>query len=261
MQHRVEMVNRLCGRISICLGRGEPDIPRHLRMIAVGFVREWMRQAIRGHAEIHPGNDKIGQWGGVKRRQAIYDVRQLENWGVLQRVAYPNGGRRATRFYVDVNQLIRVMQTMGCNPSQALVTEVRDCLELITGSREKQCKKPCTEPCTGAPGILYVPEAAIAPSVPSSPDTQHREDEQVAQPASVNARGEVGVLSGKRGDPVDVGTWLASVAPTSRQEPPFHRHISRIHDRDAGGLATQSPKPGLGKIQWKRPEWAGGERC
>lgn len=133
--YKQEAVHRMGNRLRSTLKRCDPDLPDSLRLMTVQVVKEGILRGLMGQTEIHPGIKKLAAWGSCSERQAQRNVRALECWGVLAPVAYLKGGRRATRYWVDPEALIRAMMVMGANPHPDLIAEIRDFMGDVRGDR------------------------------------------------------------------------------------------------------------------------------
>jgi hypothetical protein len=117
------------------------DLARHLRttMARAGdvfaasmrsqlshIVSWFLRMRLAGAAYIHPGMAKMARWGQCSERQARENFSRLRQWGVVEVVAYPKGGRRASRFVVHFSAIKMLLVEMGANPSTALCDKFRN---------------------------------------------------------------------------------------------------------------------------------------
>lgn len=106
--------------LRVCVKRAKPRLAASLREQLIGIVRQHLVWKLRGQHEIYPGMAKLAEWGGVSERQARENMRTLERWSVVESVAYARGGRRSTRYTVDLWALFRALVDLGCNPSPKL---------------------------------------------------------------------------------------------------------------------------------------------
>ena len=109
-------------RVSRC----DPPMPDSLRLAAVHVVKEGLLRRMQGYTEIYPGMKKVAKWGGSSERQARRNVRLMEGWGLLTQVSAENGGKYATRFWVEPDAIIRVAMAFDANPHPDLIAEIRD---------------------------------------------------------------------------------------------------------------------------------------
>ena len=111
--------------LRICLKRAKPRLAASLRDQLIGIVKHHLAWKLRGHREIFPGMARLAHWAGVSERQARENMRTLECWSVVKSVAYARGGRRSTRYTVDLWALFRALVDLGCNPSSKLRSFMR----------------------------------------------------------------------------------------------------------------------------------------
>jgi hypothetical protein len=123
--YKREAVNRMGARLRATLKRCDPPLPDSLRLIAVQLIKEAIVRGIDGQPTIHPGMTKMAAWGGCSERQARRNVRTLEDAGVMVGHEFKKGGRRATRYSVDLEAVIRLAMSLGANPHHELVAEIR----------------------------------------------------------------------------------------------------------------------------------------
>ncbi|MCK0171472.1 hypothetical protein MWU53_10420 [Aliiroseovarius sp. S1123] len=95
-----------------------------------GLLRHCLRKHLAGQAA-HPGNSKMAKMGNCSDRQARRNLRQLEAWSVLIPFSDKKGGRRATRYWLDLIALKRAMVLAGCNPSRELVEKIDAVSDLL----------------------------------------------------------------------------------------------------------------------------------
>lgn len=97
-----------------------------------GLLMHCLRQHIRGDAA-YPGIAKMAKMGRCGERQAQRNARQLTAWEVLVPVADEKGGRRSTRYRINLTALKRALVMLGCNPSPALLEKIEACGTLLRG--------------------------------------------------------------------------------------------------------------------------------
>ena len=124
--YKREAIHRMGGRLRTTLGRCDPPLPDSLRLMAVQVVKEGILRGLMGHTEIHPGIKKLAKWGQCSERQARRNVRALEAWRVMQPVSNAKGGKLATRYWIEPEEIIRAAMCMGANPHPELIAEIRD---------------------------------------------------------------------------------------------------------------------------------------
>ena len=66
-------------------------VPTSLSRCIRGLINYWVDKRIRGFPTIFPGVDKFSEWGRCKERQAQYNLRKLEAWGIMIPVKYQAG--------------------------------------------------------------------------------------------------------------------------------------------------------------------------
>lgn len=110
-----------------------------------------LRQHIRGEAA-HPGVAKVAAASRCSERQAQYNLRQLEAWEVLFPVADIKGGRRATRYYVNLVALKRALVAIKCNPSEELFEKI-DAVSARVRGATRGATRGAMGGATIAPGI------------------------------------------------------------------------------------------------------------
>lgn len=101
-------------------------VPPSLAGMICGIVSYWGRKRLGGADVIYPGVERMMEMGPCGLRQAKTNLGVLRNWGFLEAVAYPSGGRRATRYVVHVEALVPVLVDLGVNPSPELVKKLRN---------------------------------------------------------------------------------------------------------------------------------------
>lgn len=112
-----------------------------------GMIRYCLKHQLRGNAP-HPGVARMARLGKCSARQAQRNLRVLEAWGVMRVVAYPKGGRWATRYWMDIRQLRQNLIALGCNPSRRFDAKVEQAWGDIGGDI---CRDKCHV--TMSPGI------------------------------------------------------------------------------------------------------------
>lgn len=135
--HRAEAINRMCGRVQSTLLRCSDDAPcpitKSLRLLIPKLLKEALSKGHMGHAEIHPSNGKMAKWAGCSSRHVRRHIRALEVIGFMVPVSHQKGGKRAVRYWVEPEALIRFMMASGANPHPDLVAEIRDETRLVRG--------------------------------------------------------------------------------------------------------------------------------
>jgi hypothetical protein len=107
------------------LERALLPLPQSLIRQTGGLISHCLRHHLSGN-DAHPGLAKMAKMGKCSHRQAQRNLRCLEAWGVMAPTAYLKGGRRATRYWLDLDALKRAMVTMGCNPSGVFCAKISD---------------------------------------------------------------------------------------------------------------------------------------
>jgi hypothetical protein len=110
-----------------------------------------LRHHLAGNAA-HPGVAKVAALSRCSIRQAQYNLRQLEAWEVLFPVADIKGGRRATRYYVNLVALKRALVAIKCNPSEELFEKIDAVSSRLRGAT-RGAIGGATSGATIAPGI------------------------------------------------------------------------------------------------------------
>lgn len=101
-----------------------PDgIGESLVQMTGGLLMHCLRQHIAGKPA-HPGRAKMAQMGKCSEKQAQRNIAILRNWLVMFPVADEKGGRRATRYRVNLEALKRALVALGCNPSPELFEKI-----------------------------------------------------------------------------------------------------------------------------------------
>jgi hypothetical protein len=88
-----------------------------------GLLMHCLRQHLKGQAA-HPGVRKMAQMGKCSERQAQRNRAQLEAWEIMFPVADAKGGRRATRYRLNLVALKRALVMLRCNPSEELFEKI-----------------------------------------------------------------------------------------------------------------------------------------
>lgn len=117
-------VDRLAGLLRSHLAKR--GVPSSLRNQLAGLLRNWVRWRTKGSRTIYPGNTRMAEWAGCKKRQAKTNVSILEEAGILKRALYEKGGRnRATQFQLSA-RAIRCWLIANFNPSPRLIEGLRN---------------------------------------------------------------------------------------------------------------------------------------
>lgn len=88
-----------------------------------GLIMHCLRQHLHGNPA-HPGRKKMAEMGKCSTKQAQRNIAVLRNWLVMFPVADEKGGRRATRYRLNLLALKRVLVASGCNPSPELFEKI-----------------------------------------------------------------------------------------------------------------------------------------
>jgi hypothetical protein len=97
-----------------------------------GLLMHCLRKHLGGHPA-HPGLAKMAGMGRCSERQAQRNLRQLEAWEVMFPVADVKGGRRATRYFVNLVALKRALVATRCNPSEELFEKIDAVAQRVRG--------------------------------------------------------------------------------------------------------------------------------
>lgn len=97
----------------------------------VEIAKESIIWGLRGYDVIYPGMNKFAKWGRCSTKQAQRNLRKLEGTGVITLISRP-GGKRADRYEIELEQIIRQLIEQHANPSMDLVTQIRDLREEIS---------------------------------------------------------------------------------------------------------------------------------
>ena len=117
------------------------------------IVSAFLRRKLIGEAFIYPGMTKMAKWGQCRERQARHNFSRLRQWGVVEVVGYPNGGRRASRFTVNFTALRLLLIEMGASPSAALMGKFRDAENPAVNPAVNEAVNPAVGPALTAAGI------------------------------------------------------------------------------------------------------------
>lgn len=140
--------------VEAAMGRATTPLPASLITQTGGMLRYCLRRHLVGNPA-HPGMAKMAKMAKCSERQARRNLRVLEAWGVLHVVAYPKGGRWATRYWVKIDAMKRTLVALGCNPSRHLVAKMEHVREdMRADKRGDICPDIC--PDTMSAGILYI---------------------------------------------------------------------------------------------------------
>lgn len=95
-----------------------------------GLLRHCLRKHLIGQVA-HPGNAKMAKMGNCTERHVRRILEQLKAWKVMIPVADQKGGHRATRYWLNLFALKRVLVLLGCNPSPELIEKINAYLDLL----------------------------------------------------------------------------------------------------------------------------------
>jgi hypothetical protein len=98
-----------------------------LRHQLAGILTFALAKSATGEVVIHPGMERMADWGECSERVARENFAHLREHGVVVTVAYENGGRRATRFLVDLRALLTYLEGLGMRLSAKLLDKIRAC--------------------------------------------------------------------------------------------------------------------------------------
>lgn len=125
--HQQKAINEMGGQLRRTLRRADPAMPKSLMRLVVALVKEGLQRRFQGHERIHPGVKKMAKWGDCTGRTAQRHLRVLEADGVAVPLARQKGGRfYATVYGIDYEALVRFLMISRCNPSPALISQIRD---------------------------------------------------------------------------------------------------------------------------------------
>lgn len=88
-----------------------------------GLLMHCLRQHALGNPA-HPGRKKMAAMGKCSEKQAQRNISILRNWLVMFPVSDEKGGRRATRYRLNLVALKRALVATGCNPSPDLFEKI-----------------------------------------------------------------------------------------------------------------------------------------
>ena len=119
-------IDDLASNIRNTMARAPDVFPPSMRRQCAQMVSHWLRMKMRGDVVIYPGMAKMAKWGQCSDRQARENFRRLRLYDVVLPVAYVRGGRRSTRFRLDLMALYRALVVAGSNPSAVLLEKIRN---------------------------------------------------------------------------------------------------------------------------------------
>lgn len=146
-------IDDLAANIRTTMARVDDVFAPSMRRQVAQIVSFYLRKKLAGHPFIHPGMKQMGKWGQCCERQARRNFTCLKKWGVIEVVAFPQGGRRASRFVVNFTGLRQLLVEMGTNPSQALFDKLREAENPDINPDMKAAENPDTCPDTMSAGI------------------------------------------------------------------------------------------------------------
>lgn len=106
------------------------------------IVAEYLKLRLSGAPFIHPGMAKMAKWAGCHERQARTNFSRLKQWGVVEIVAFPKGGRRASRFVVNLLAVKMLLVEMGANPSKEFCDKLSDARDMALVGDENPAQNP-----------------------------------------------------------------------------------------------------------------------
>lgn len=110
------------------------------------IVSHFLRHQLAGHRVIYPGMKAMAKWGGCQERQARKNFATLQAACVTVVHAYAKGGRRSTRFSVDFEAIVRLLVTIGANPSPELIDKLRAARDRCRRSTGDTARGPAQNP-------------------------------------------------------------------------------------------------------------------
>lgn len=124
-------IDDLCRHLRNTMARSDGFLPRSLIRQLTGTVSWFLRQQLLGQRVIHPGMAKMAKWGECSERQARKNFAKMRCYEVVEPISYVCGGRRATRFFVNLAAIKRLLVVTGCNPSPALIEKLDEALAKV----------------------------------------------------------------------------------------------------------------------------------
>lgn len=116
-------IDDMARHVQSTMRRAPDPLGESLIRMTGGLLMHCLRQHLRGEAA-HPGRKKMAAMGKCSEKQAQRNIATLRNWLVMFPVADENGGRRATRYRVNLVALKRALVALGCNPSPELFEKI-----------------------------------------------------------------------------------------------------------------------------------------
>lgn len=165
--YALTLIDDMAKHVQTTLRRCPDRMGDSLIRMTGGMLRHCLRHHLRGNAA-HPGKAKMAQMGRCTERQVKRNLRQLEAWEVLLPVADAKGGRRATRYVVDLAALKRVLVMLKCNPSEDLFERIDAVSARLRGDMRGDMRGD-----TMSPGIH---RDTSAPSLDGNVVNLHRRD-------------------------------------------------------------------------------------
>lgn len=151
-------IDDLVANLRTTMARAGDVFPTSMRNQLAQTVSAFLRLSLADHPFIHPGMAKMARWGQCCERQARRNFGTFEAWGIVTVVAYPKGGRRASRFVVNFDAIRDTLVELGANPSKALCDKLRDARNPDINPDIKADANPDICPDTMSAGIQTVGE-------------------------------------------------------------------------------------------------------
>ncbi len=126
------------------------------------IVSHFLRHQLAGHRVIYPGMKEMAKWGGCQERQARKNFSILQAACVILVHDYAKGGRRSTRFSIDFDAIVRLLVTIGTDPSRELISKLRAARDRCGGAdghSKNSIRNPVHYP-VHYPALEPVPSAA-----------------------------------------------------------------------------------------------------
>lgn len=88
------------------------DFTKGERDVIIALVNHWFHHKGKNKGIVHPGRAKLAKKAGVSVRTVASTLAMLRAAGAISVVEYPNGGRNASRYSINIRPL---MTLCGCD--------------------------------------------------------------------------------------------------------------------------------------------------
>ena len=135
------MIDDMARHVQATMRRAPDPLGESLIRMTGGLLMHCLRQHIIGKPA-HPGRAKMAVMGRCSDRQVKRNLSALRAWLVLYPVSDEKGGRKATRYRVNLVAMKRVLVAIGCNPSPELFEKIDAVLASMRGDMRGDMMSP-----------------------------------------------------------------------------------------------------------------------